>query len=219
MGQAQGLVAVDLDGTLVNQAAAACRWAQEFVCEFGIDADIEETARALAQPRPKGPVFSELVERFDLPLSAEALWARYRRRMPYLVTCEPEDRTALDRLRAAGWAVGILTNGMSDNQEAKIRVLGLDAHIDGWVVSDDVGVRKPERAIFEALATRLNRRLTGWMIGDGLEHDIVGGHRAGLRTAYINRSGSAAASPAPDLIVASVSEAVDAILTGASAGA
>jgi HAD superfamily hydrolase (TIGR01549 family) len=66
----------------------------------------------------------------------------------------------------------------------KIRHTGLDALVDGWVVSGEVGVRKPVPAIFGALATRLGCAPDGWMIGDSLELDVVGGKAAGLRTAW-----------------------------------
>ncbi|MCT1464747.1 HAD family hydrolase, partial [Corynebacterium sanguinis] len=158
-------------------------------------------------------VFAELVQAYELNLDADDVWAAYRRQMPHLVSCADVDRAALRDLRGAGWKVGIVTNGLVDNQEGKIRQLGLDALLDGWVISAEVGVRKPARRIFEILASRLACPLNGWMIGDSVEIDVMGGRAAGLRTAHIARDGSAAVSSSADIVTTSVAEAAALILT------
>ena len=105
---------------------------------------------------------------------------------------------------------------MVDNQEGKIRQLGLDALVDGWVISAEVGVRKPSRAIFDILADRLSSPLKGWMVGDSLEADILGGHAAGLRTALVYGSEGVEEVGPADLVVPTVAEAAARILAGGS---
>lgn len=208
------LIALDLDGTLVDQASAARAWAAGFVEEWGLPSvEIDVIAAALPARRPKGQVFGLLVERLRLPAIADDVWRDYRSRMPAPVSVADEDRCALVDLRSAGWTLGIVTNGMADNQEGKIRRCGLDALVDGWVVSEAVGARKPLPAIFEALSASLGCELDGWMIGDSLEHDIAGGAAAGLRTAWIDHDGSDPAGHRPDVIAYSVAAAAGAILT------
>ena len=206
------LIALDLDGTLVDQASAARAWAAGFVDEWRLPSDeVDVVAAALTARRPKGEVFGEIVDRLGLPTEADRVWLDYRSKMPSLVTVTDEDRRALAELRAAGWIVGIVTNGMTDNQEGKIRRTGLDSLVDGWVVSDEVGVRKPLPAIFEALAGRLGCALEGWMIGDSLELDVAGGAAVGLSTAWLD-DGSDPTGYHPDLVVDSVAAAARAIL-------
>ncbi|MEQ7846188.1 HAD family hydrolase [Nocardioides kribbensis] len=208
------LIALDLDGTLVDQASAARAWSAGFVDEWRLPAgEVDVVATALTARRPKGEVFSEIIGRLGLPTAADDVWLDYRSRMPSLVTVTDEDRIALTELRAAGWTLGIVTNGMLDNQEGKIRRTCLDSLVDGWVVSDDVGVRKPAPAIFEALASRLGCALEGWMIGDSLELDVAGGAAVGLRTAWLD-DGSDPTGYRPDLVVDSVAAAARAILDG-----
>lgn len=174
------LVALDLDRTLIDQVRAARLWAEEFGAQWHLPGDaIASVASALGQRGPKDLVFERIVEEWSLPLSGASLWAAYRARMPHLVRCSPEDKEALTDLRAAGWTLGIVTNGMADNQEGKIRASGLAALVDGWVVSSEAGVRKPDSRIFELLAQRVDCELDGWMIGDSLEHDVLGGATAG----------------------------------------
>jgi len=206
------LIALDLDGTLVDQASAARVWSAEFADEWRLPAgEVDVIAAALTARRPKGEVFNELVNRLGLPIAADVVWHDYRLRMPSLVKVSDEDRSALAELRAAGWTVGIVTNGMLDNQEGKIRRTGLDSLVDGWVVSDAVGARKPAPAIFEALSTALGCGLEGWMIGDSLELDVAGGAAVGLRTAWLD-DGSDPTGFHADVVVKSVAAAVRAIL-------
>jgi HAD superfamily hydrolase (TIGR01549 family) len=209
------LIALDLDGTLVDQASAARTWSNLFVEELGLPSvEVEVIASALTDRRPKGEVFRQLVGRLGLPIAAEEVWRDYRSRMPTFVKVTDADRHALIDLRSAGWTLGIVTNGMADNQEGKIRGTGLDSLVDGWVVSDAVGVRKPFPAIFEALAAKVGCDLEGWMIGDSLEHDIAGGVAARLRTVWISQDGSAPEHYGPTMIANSVAAAAQAILSG-----
>lgn len=213
------LIALDLDGTLVDQAAAARTWAREFADQWDLpEAEVDKVAAALTARRSKGEVFAELVERLKLPAAVEGVWLDYRTRMPDLVAVTDGDRRALNDLRAAGWTLGIVTNGMADNQEGKIRRTGLDALVDGWVISEEVGARKPDQKVFRALAERLGCPLDGWMIGDSLELDVAGGACVGLKTVWINDDGTdpTTSSYRPDLIVDSVAAAAAVILASES---
>ncbi|MDQ0644456.1 HAD family hydrolase [Microbacterium murale] len=210
------LAVFDLDGTLVDQASAARSWAGEFVARWGLPVKASDlVAAALTERVSKQLVFDRIVEEWSLPLSGAEIWAAYRTRMPQLVQCASEDKEALTELRAAGWSVGIATNGMPDNQEGKIRATGLAELIDGWVISGEVGIRKPDPRIFGVLAQRLCCALDGWMVGDSLEHDVMGGMAAGLQTAWIAPLNAPvpAGSARFDIRQTSVAEAVGAILT------
>ena len=206
------LVALDLDGTLVDQAAAARAWAKEFIAQWALPEDeVERTARVLAEHRPKGEVFAELARDWSLPISSGEIWEAYRTRMPELVRCIEADLAALVDLRAAGWTLGIITNGMADIQAGKIRNTGLADLVDGWVISAEVGSRKPEPAIFHALARNLGCPLDGWMIGDSHELDMAGGAAVGLNTAWITALPQTAGTDVT-MAAASVAEAVHQIL-------
>lgn len=133
--------------------------------------------------------------------------------MPQLVRCTEADKQALARLRAARWTIGIVTNGTVENQEGKIRSTGLADLVDGWVVSEAVGVRKPDPAIFQALAQHLSCDPEGWMIGDSLEHDVAGGAAAGLNTAWVSPADPLiAVTPEPTIRARTAADAVALIL-------
>ncbi|MFJ9153453.1 HAD family hydrolase [Streptomyces sp. NPDC102270] len=209
----QQLVLFDLDNTLVDRQIAFCAWAREFAAERGFG---EEAARWLVtvDARGVGPrdqFFCAVRERFGLAEPAEALWGRFRSRMPELVECRPEVLEGLSRMRASRWRVGIVSNGMADNQLAKIERTGLSEHVDARCVSGEGDIRKPDIRIFQLAAERCGSDLSrgGWMVGDNPEHDIAGGRAAGLQTVWIaGQQDWPAGEPEADHTVADAAAAI-----------
>lgn len=183
------LALFDLDNTLIDRQLAFSVWAAEFADERELG---DEAARWLISAdrrgvRPRDQFFHEVREHFGLAEPADGLWAAFRARMPDLVRCEPQVLDGLSQLRTSGWRVGIVSNGMADNQLMKIERSGLGERVDACCVSGEVGIRKPDVRIFQLAAERCGRDLAegGWMIGDHPEHDIAGGRAAGLRTMWV----------------------------------
>lgn len=83
-------------------------------------------------------------------------------------------------LKARGYFIGILSNGFAQVQHAKLVSSRLSPYINKMVLSDDIGVNKPDRRIFDyALSlTEASPRQT-LLIGDNPETDIAGAINAG----------------------------------------
>lgn len=114
----------------------------------------------------------------------------------------PDAMPVLDALRARGLRIGLVTNGASAVQRAKLRALGLERLFDPLVVSSEVGVKKPAIGIFEhALVQAETPPGRAAMVGDHLWHDIEGAQAAGLRGIWIDRRGTTRADgwPRPDV--------------------
>lgn len=108
----------------------------------------------------------------------------------------PDARRALVSVRRAGLPVGVLTNGDSGNQRRKLRACGLEELVDRIVVSEDIGVHKPDAAAFSAMAVALGVPLAALAhVGDDLVHDVDGATAAGAQAIWIVRSGSAGPAP------------------------
>jgi putative hydrolase of the HAD superfamily len=214
----QRLALFDLDNTLIDRLDAFRRWTVEFAAERDLT---DEDAAWLITLDDDGSVpmdefFAEVRDRFSLAESADDLWSRYRTRLPALVRCRPEILDGLTRLRAAGWLVAIVTNGMPDNQLGKIQQTGLAGRVDDWAISGVEGIRKPDSRLFEIAAQRCGTTLAdgGWMIGDDPEKDIAGGHGAGLSTVWIDRGLSRpAAGSHPDHTVTDAAHAIEFLLS------
>ncbi|MBB5209631.1 HAD family hydrolase [Chiayiivirga flava] len=84
---------------------------------------------------------------------------------------------------AQRFPLAALTNGNAD-----LRVIGLQQHFVFQLGAREHGAAKPDPGIFHAACARLQCTPDEVLhIGDDPELDVLGAHRAGLRTVWINR--------------------------------
>jgi putative hydrolase of the HAD superfamily len=90
-------------------------------------------------------------------------------------------------LRARGVKVGLVTNG-APSQHVKIDALNVRPQLDAVVVSDEVGVAKPDEAIFRIALGKLGVEADeAWFVGDHPVNDVIGAHRMGMRAFWLRR--------------------------------
>lgn len=88
------------------------------------------------------------------------------------------------------YLIGILSNEFIDTQYRKLRHSGLDRYVQRMVVSDEIGIQKPARAIFDhALVETGAQAATSIMVGDNPDTDIKGAIDAGWKAIYFNPHG------------------------------
>src|SRR5262249_6088876 len=93
--------------------------------------------------------------------------------------------------------VAVVSNNLRDEQEDKLRHLGLTPYVDELVVSGDTGVAKPDPAIFRIALERLALAPSAAvMLGDSWDADVSGARAAGIRAIWFNRRGASAPDPA-----------------------
>jgi len=187
------LIFLSLDDTLLDRAAAFQGWAKEFLRQINApDYDLDWLLSVDADG---------LASHWDV---AEALRARYRLRASAIDLMEAVRDGVLERLQLdplvacalgiagnAGWRPVVVTNGEAQLQEIKLRRTGLDRHVAGWVISEAVGVRKPNPRIFAIAADHARMGLAGsWIVGDSPEADIGGAAAIGLRSVWLHRGRS-----------------------------
>lgn len=92
----------------------------------------------------------------------------------------------------------VLTNGLKDVQHARLAGCGLQDYFAAIVISDEVGVAKPDPRIFDIAFQRMNNppRAAVLMIGDSLSSDIRGAANYGIDACWFNPT---AAAPPADL--------------------
>lgn len=85
--------------------------------------------------------------------------------------------------------MGIITNGFTELQQARLERTGLKNHFDLVVISEQIGIAKPHPGIFEHALALMGQpaRDRVLMVGDTLETDILGGFNAGLDTCWLNK--------------------------------
>lgn len=91
---------------------------------------------------------------------------------------------------AAKYDVNILSNGFQEVQLRKLRSSGIEHFIHHLVLSDDCGITKPLRGIFDyALEVTGATAETTVMIGDNYDADVQGAKNAGWHTVLFNIKG------------------------------
>ena len=140
--------------------------------------------------------------------------ARYWRYPPSAL--EPDAVPSLERLHGR-YRLGVVANQPSVVREA-MRRDGVDRFFDVWAVSEDLGVDKPDLAIF-AHAVRVAgvEPARAAMVGDRLDYDVRPARAAGMRAVWVLR-GEAPDDPTPaqlaeaDAAVGTLAEVPDALL-------
>ncbi|CAO95655.1 pyrimidine 5'-nucleotidase [Erwinia tasmaniensis] len=105
--------------------------------------------------------------------------------------------------------IGIMTNGFTALQQARLEHTGFSGLFDLLVISEQVGYAKPHPAIFDyALGQMANPpRDRVLMVGDNPDSDILGGINAGMATCWLNSDGrSRPQGIKPDWEVTSLTE-------------
>lgn len=103
---------------------------------------------------------------------------------PYIRSHDRADEV-LQKLKAQGWKIGVVTNGYTRYQVPVLKTLGLYPLIDQIVTPDLAHGIKPDLVMFHAIP-RVQEDV--WVhVGDTLVHDIYGGRRAGANTVWVHR--------------------------------
>ena len=93
----------------------------------------------------------------------------------------------MERLRRADLRLGIVTNGYTAMQSRKIRHHRLAAKVDFVLISEEAGLHKPDKAIFDlALAKAGATAQRSLFVGDTPSTDIDGARNAGLHATLID---------------------------------
>lgn len=195
MTHAKKAVIFDLDGTLLNNRASFAK-AYQVMCK--------------RYPELFDPQDAEseqlLIRLYNTSLSQEAYRALCDRLAPHRLppmellrkewgTTYAENAIALpcaegtlQDLREKGYRIGLLTNGDSARQWAKIHSCGLFPYFDHIIVSGDYPFEKPDPAIYrlslEGLGVTADEAL---FVGDTVSTDIDGANRAGIDSLWLTK--------------------------------
>ncbi|SDJ90059.1 putative hydrolase of the HAD superfamily [Ferrimonas sediminum] len=133
-----------------------------------------------------------------LALSAAEINAAFLKAMAEVCQPLPGARTLLTALHRQA-QLGIITNGFTDLQQARLKNTNLEGLFSLLVISEQVGVAKPDPRIFDHAKSLMENSPAQrvLMVGDNPHSDILGGQRAGFDTCWLNQHDR----PCPDGIV------------------
>jgi 5'-nucleotidase len=214
------VVLFDLDDTIVDHALtcrdalARLRRDQPRLRRRSVDALWTEYSRLLEEVHPdilKGVLAPDLarIERFrrlarfcgtSVDAEEAADWSKaYRTYYHSLRRLVPGARGLLERLHRRT-RLGVVSNNQVAEQAEKVARFGLNGLLDFLVISEGVGLAKPDPRIFSLALDRASAEPgEAVMIGDSWESDILGARSAGIAAVWFNRFGRTPPSSLPVL--------------------
>ncbi len=190
-------VLFDFDETLQDRTAAFEKYMDTFLADFCPDISREEAEKRKEEMRITGKGgyvnreawYAGLIKSWnwlDAP-SNVVLANHYDTKFGDHNVIFPDSERLLKELKNRGYLVGIITNGPSYLQNHKMDTSGLRPYCDIVVVSGDVGVHKPDPAIFTYTADKLGVRAEECIyVGDHPVNDIEGALGAGMKVIRMN---------------------------------
>lgn len=199
------MIFFDIDGTLIDHASASASASLNFYDHF---------SGAVALPREGFPeAWEGIVDKyFNRYCRGEiSIWAQRRARMRevfgdenlpdwecdsryqvYIQEYESLTRAYDDAASCLneleGVPLGVISNGARDQQIGKLHRAGLLKHFSVLVFSEDVGIGKPARRIFDEACRLAGANPSECIhVGDDPSADVAGSTNAGMRSVWLNR--------------------------------
>lgn len=198
MREVQALL-FDLDNTLMDRDQTFRSFSTAFVQEFlghlneeQADGVVEDMiVRDADGYRDKDGFFAELSEvlPWEKTVSAAEIREYYDETYIRHGAVMKHAVETLEYCRDRGYPLGLVTNGSRDIQYGKIDRLGLREYFHTIVISGEVGIWKPDPAIYQLALERLGAAAGNTVfIGDHPVNDIEGAALAGMRTVWLKRN-------------------------------
>jgi putative hydrolase of the HAD superfamily len=180
----------DLDGTLYDRDALVHSLVSDQHATFeaelpGISRE-QFIARVLDMDdhgySDKAPGYRQIVAEWQLkPALADRLCTHFWSAYDGYCQLPADTATTLRTLRAHGKRLGVITNGATARQSAKLAALGLLDAFDVVLISEAEGIRKPSAEIFRRALQRCGvEAYEAAFVGDHPETDVEGARNAGL---------------------------------------
>lgn len=180
----------DFDGTLLDREASLVKFIEEQYERYKPELNeidkqlyikrfIELDARGYVW---KDKVYSQLLVEMNIAgVTWQELLEDYITNFKHSCTGFQNLHEVLGKLKQMGLKMGMISNGKTHFQMANIKALDIEGYFDTILISEAVGLRKPDSQIFqkglEALAVSASRSI---FVGDHPENDVAASKRAGM---------------------------------------
>lgn len=129
--------------------------------------------------------FKQLAHKFKLEKCEKTLAQHYEALLVKKTDWLPNTKEALDQLKQY-YSIGIITNGVTNVQKQKCHLMGISNWCTSIIISEEVGLAKPDPAIFTLACTQLNTSPQDClMFGDSLASDHQGAVNSGMDFCWV----------------------------------
>lgn len=197
MADLPNAILFDLDNTLTNRRASVTQFARQFYLHF-------RDRHQMVRGEDMVPIIHNADGGGYRPLDER--WRGLQKWIPWIEKPTAEElrdywythlgscaigvdglHDTLTSLKNRGIKLGIITNGPEGLQNSTIDTLHLRQYMGCSLVSETLGIKKPERKIYEIALEELglNANDTIWFVGDNPATDLLGAYRMGMTTVWV----------------------------------
>lgn len=135
--------------------------------------------------------FQRLLERLKINMNAIDFANAYIKHLSRASFLYESSFDLIENLSRA-YRLVILSNGLKEVQDNRLRKSAISRFFEAIIISEEVGLAKPDPAIFQLLFDHTNctDKSKVLMVGDSLSSDIQGGINFGIDTCWYNAGGT-----------------------------
>lgn len=187
----------DFDDTLQSRAGAYRMYCEDFLDRYFPGLSDEEKVRKMDEMeehvdggyKSREEYWPEMIDLWgwkDAP-ELSVLTDDFNSRFGLKVDMLPDSVDVIKKLKQRGYILGMITNGNSKLQNTKLDTAGIRGLFDVVVVSDDIGIWKPEAGIFEYAMNKVGVTAEQSVyVGDHPVNDIQGALNARMQPVWMN---------------------------------
>jgi 2-haloacid dehalogenase len=192
----------DADNTLFDYDRAEATALANSFAQFGLDFNpaVGETYRAInaqiwrdyeqgaiTQQTLRTERFRRLFAALGAAVDSSAFSQQYLANLGQAGQLIDGAEALIDRL-SREYHIAIITNGIAEVQRSRMAASPIEKYFEAFVISDELGVAKPDPAIFDAAFAQMGwpQKTAVLIIGDSLSSDMQGGLNYGIDTCWYN---------------------------------
>lgn len=188
----------DLDDTLHDRSETLKEFVKRFYRAFAeriVDTDVVAFERIFFRfdekgYKPRELFFKEVLQemKWTCAPAVEECIAYWKDVFPSCAVPMSGLRDILDFCKSRNLKIGIITNGDTKFQNTKIDTLGIREYIDSIIISEEVGVEKPEAEIYTLALSKLGAVAEETIfVGDNPILDVIGPKKAGMKAIWLSQ--------------------------------
>lgn len=187
----------DLDDTIHDRNKSLCKFVVLFISKYCDALDYE--SKLIMKDvffeidnkgyKPREEMFKELQDRvtWNYKPDLKELIDFWTVEFPKCAEPMPNIYNVLDCFINKNIKLGVVTNGNSNFQNTKIDKLNFRKYMNTFIISEEVGIRKPDTKIFHLALSKINsNKETTLFVGDNPLIDIKGAIDSGLISVWLS---------------------------------
>ncbi|UNB48357.1 HAD family hydrolase [Staphylococcus coagulans] len=139
----------------------------------------------------KPDLYKEIIKQFNVDrLSWKDLFHDFEMHFYRYVFPFYDTNYTLERLKAAGYKIGVIANGKSKIKQYRVYALGIEEYVNYLSTSETVGFRKPHPRIYEDILEKLDVQPEEVIyVGDDALNDVAPAHAMGMVSVWYRHEG------------------------------